>query len=331
MVNIMHDHWQRKRAILSCLDGQGFVSGEQIATKLNISRTAINKHIESLIDYGVDIFSVKGKGYKLSKPVYLINEKELLKNIDNRCFYFDEINSTNAFILENAKELESGDICIAEYQAAGRGRRGRTWVSPYGNHLYFSMMWQFEQGLAQIMGLSLVIGCSLIRTLLEMSITGLGLKWPNDIYLNNKKLAGILVEMTGQANSHCQLVIGIGLNLAMSENQGKTIDQPWSDLSCATEVIDKTQLVIKLQKQLKIDLKQFESKGLAPFLSFWEKWDQFNQKPVKLILGEHEIHGIYQGIDEQGAVLIKTNKGIENFVGGEISLRAMNNEIAKDE
>ena len=318
----MNDHWKRKRAILTCLIGNGFVSGEAIASKLNISRAAVNKHIESLIDYGVTIFSVKGKGYKLSKPIYLVDEKKLLEDIDNRCFYFDEINSTNAFMLEHADELKSGDLCIAEYQSAGRGRRGRTWVSPYANHLYLSLLWQFEQGLSQTMGLSLVVGCSLVSILSKMNVGQIGLKWPNDVYLDNKKLAGILVEMTGQVDSECKLIIGIGLNLAMSEEQGKNIDQPWNDLSSAINHIDKTDLIIQLQQQLKIDLQLFESQGLAPFLAQWKKWDLFYQKPVKLLLGEHEIEGICQGINKQGAVLLETEKGIETFIGGEISLRS---------
>lgn len=319
----MHDHWKRKRSILSCLINKNFVSGETIATELSISRAAVNKHIENLIDYGVEIFSVKGKGYKLSKPIYLVDEKYLLENVDNRCFYFDEINSTNAYMLTHANELKSGDFCVAEYQSAGRGRRGRTWVSPYGNHLYFSMLWQFEQGLAQTMGLSLVVGCSLVNILSGMGIHGLGLKWPNDVYLDNKKLAGVLVEMTGQMDNKCQLIIGVGLNLAMSSSQGQTIDQPWSDLCGVIDSIDKTELIIKLQQQLKIDLQLFEKQGLQPFLTHWKKWDIFNQQPVSLLLGDNQIDGICQGINEQGAILLKTSNKIEAFVGGEITLRPM--------
>ena len=130
-----------------------------------------------------DIYSVKGKGYRLNGSLSLVDESVLKANISNRCFYFDEIPSTNAFILKHAEDLVSGDICVAEYQSAGRGRRGRVWVSPYGCHLYFSMYWQFPQGMAQAMGLSLVVACSIVSVLQQLGVDGVGVKWPNDIYL----------------------------------------------------------------------------------------------------------------------------------------------------
>ena len=156
----MIEQWGRKREILTALAGAQFVSGEELAKQAGISRTAISKHIDALEDYGVEIFSVKGKGYKLANPVSLIDEDQLTRSLNHRCFYFDELPSTNAFLLKHVHELTSGDICIAEYQSAGRGRRGRSWVSPYGCHLYCSMYWKLEQGMSQASGLSLVVACS---------------------------------------------------------------------------------------------------------------------------------------------------------------------------
>ncbi len=317
----MQDHWQRKRAILALLNQGGFVSGEALAQELGISRAAVNKHIESLSEYGVSVFSVKGKGYKLEKPVHLIDEAKLKAGIRQRSFYFDEVNSTNAFMLSHAQELKSGDLCIAEYQSAGRGRRGRTWVSPYANHLYFSLFWRFPQGMAQAMGLSLVVGCSLATVLTNMGVTGLGLKWPNDLYLDGRKLAGILVEMTGQADSECQLVIGIGINMSMTAEQGDKIEQPWSDLSDLAKSLDKTELMLNLHKQLCLDLQQFEQAGLGAFINRWQESDLFAGREVVLSMGNNQIAGICRGIDEQGAVLLETPEGIKGFVGGEISLR----------
>ncbi|MGI2261684.1 bifunctional biotin--[acetyl-CoA-carboxylase] ligase/biotin operon repressor BirA [Shewanella sp. GXUN23E] len=317
----MQDHWQRKRAILALLNQGSFVSGEVLAQELGISRAAVNKHIESLADYGVSVYSVKGRGYKLEKPVHLIEQVRLLDGIRQRCFYFDELDSTNAFMLGHAQELKSGDLCIAEYQSAGRGRRGRTWVSPYANHLYFSLFWRFPQGMAQAMGLSLVVGCSLYTVLQQMGVEGLGLKWPNDLYLDGRKLAGILVEMTGQTDSECQLVIGVGINMSMTESQGQRIDQPWSDLSAVPASLDKTALMLNLHRQLYKDLQQFEQSGLLHFLQRWQQADLFAGKPVDLHMGEQVISGVCMGIDEQGAVLLDTAEGRKGFVGGEISLR----------
>lgn len=318
----MSDNWGRKRQILALLSSGQFVSGEQLATELGISRAAVNKHIDALEAYGVAIYSVKGRGYKLANPISLIDASRLVQSIDNRCFYFDEIASTNAFMLSHTTELKNGDVCVAEYQSAGRGRRGRTWVSPYGHHLYFSLFWTFPQGMAQAMGLSLVVACTLVEVLKSFGVENIGVKWPNDIYLDNKKLAGILIEMSGQADSQCQLIIGVGVNMAMSEEQGKGIDQPWSDLSKLVDMPDKTALVIELQKQLKRDIQLFEREGLAAFKARWQAADLFYGREIRLLMGEKSVEGICRGVDEQGAVLLETADGVQAFIGGEISLRA---------
>lgn len=318
----MSDHWGRKRQILALLSSGQFVSGEQLATELGISRASVNKHIDALETYGVAIYSVKGRGYKLANPISLIDASRLVQSIDNRCFYFDEIASTNGFLLDHTTELKNGDVCVAEYQSAGRGRRGRTWMSPYGHHLYFSLFWTFPQGMAQAMGLSLVVACTLVEVLKSFGVENIGVKWPNDIYLDNKKLAGILIEMSGQADSLCQLIIGVGVNMAMSEDQGKGIDQPWSDLSELVDMPDKTALVIALQKQLKRDIQLFEREGLAAFKTRWQAADLFYGREIRLLMGEKSVEGICRGVDEQGAVLLETADGVQAFIGGEISLRA---------
>ncbi|MGI2129690.1 bifunctional biotin--[acetyl-CoA-carboxylase] ligase/biotin operon repressor BirA [Shewanella oncorhynchi] len=318
----MFEHWGRKRQILALLSSGQFVSGEQLATELGISRAAVNKHIDALETYGVAIYSVKGRGYKLANPISLIDASRLVQSIDNRCFYFDEIASTNGFLLDHITELKNGDVCVAEYQSAGRGRRGRTWVSPYGHHLYFSLFWTFPQGMAQAMGLSLAVACTLVEVLKSFGVENIGVKWPNDIYLDNKKLAGILIEMSGQADSLCQLIIGVGVNMTMSEEQGKGIDQPWSDLSELVDMPDKTALVIALQKQLKRDIQLFEREGLAAFKTRWQAADLFYGREIRLLMGEKSVEGICRGVNEQGAVLLETADGVQAFIGGEISLRA---------
>ncbi|WP_299494161.1 bifunctional biotin--[acetyl-CoA-carboxylase] ligase/biotin operon repressor BirA [uncultured Shewanella sp.] len=317
----MTDHWARKRQILQALANEQFVSGETLAQLLGVSRTAIANHISALEEYGVDIYSVKGKGYKLVNPVSLVDEEKLTSATQQRCFYFNELASTNAFLLKHIDELKSGDICVSEYQSAGRGRRGRTWLSPYGCHLYTSMFWSFPQGMSQAMGLSLVVACSLVNVLEAFGVSGLGVKWPNDIYLNHKKLAGVLVEMSGQTDSECNVVIGIGINMAMPSAQGDTIDQPWSDLSELQSKPSKTDLVIALQKQLQMDLHLFEEQGLAAFMSRWQKADLFLNQAVTLSMANNEVMGICKGIDEKGAILLETREGVTAYVGGEISLR----------
>nr|MBP8117699.1 biotin--[acetyl-CoA-carboxylase] ligase [Shewanella sp.] len=190
------------------------------------------------------------------------------------------------------------------------------------HHLYFSLFWTFPQGMAQAMGLSLVVACTLVEVLKSFGVENIGVKWPNDIYLDNKKLAGILIEMSGQADSQCQLIIGVGVNMAMSEEQGKGIDQPWSDLSELVDMPDKTALVIALQKQLKRDIQLFEREGFAAFKTRWQAADLFYGREIRLLMGEKSVEGICRGVDEQGAVLLETADGVQAFIGGEISLRA---------
>jgi BirA family biotin operon repressor/biotin-[acetyl-CoA-carboxylase] ligase len=318
----MNEHWSRKRQILACLHHDRFVSGEVIAQSLSLSRAAINQHVDALQDYGIEIYSVKGRGYKLAKPLSLVNESHLVNGVDGRCFYFDETTSTNAFMLGHAAELKSGDICIAEYQSAGRGRRGRQWLSPYGHHIYASMFWRLNGDISQASGLSLVIGCSIAKTLSNFGVQGLGLKWPNDIYLDHKKLAGILVEISHCSEQQTELVLGFGINMSMSAEQGELIDQPWSDLSSLMSMPDKTELLIKLHKTLKADLQLFELKGLEVFLDRWNEFDLFVNRDVTLLMAPNSVSGIYRGIDEQGALILETEQGVKRYLGGEISLRS---------
>lgn len=318
----MSMQWQTKRQILALLSAEHFVSGEHLAQTLGISRSAISQQVEAMAAFGIDVYSVKGKGYKLANPIALIDEASLLNRLDSRCFYFNEIPSTNGFLLSHGQELKSGDICVAEYQSAGRGRRGRTWQSPYGHHIYASMYWRLEQGMQQAMGLSLVVACSIVSVLKAMGVTGLGLKWPNDIYLDNKKLAGILVELINSQDKACQLVLGFGINMSMSASQGELIEQPWSDLSTQGSMPDKTELIIALHKQLRKDLTLFEAQGLGGFIGRWQEDDLFMGREVTLLMAPKEVTGTYRGIDAQGAVLVETPYGIQSYLGGEISLRA---------
>ncbi|MGX9461115.1 bifunctional biotin--[acetyl-CoA-carboxylase] ligase/biotin operon repressor BirA [Shewanella sp. A14] len=318
----MNEHWSRKRQILACLHHEHFVSGEVIAQSLALSRAAVNQHIDALKDYGIEIYSVKGRGYKLATPVSLVNESLLINGVDGRCFYFDETTSTNAFMLAHASELKSGDVCIAEYQSAGRGRRGRQWLSPYGHHIYASMFWRLHCDINKASGMSLVVGCSIVKTLADLGVEGLGLKWPNDIYLDHKKLAGILVEISHSGLHKTDVVIGFGINMSMSAEQGELIDQPWSDLSCLTNIPDKTELLIELHKTLKADLQLFEQEGLVSFLDRWNEFDLFIHREVSLLMAPNVVSGICRGIDKQGALLLETEQGIKRYIGGEISLRS---------
>ncbi|ELY2511224.1 bifunctional biotin--[acetyl-CoA-carboxylase] ligase/biotin operon repressor BirA [Cronobacter sakazakii] len=309
--------------LVSLLADGEFHSGEQLGEKLGMSRAAINKHIQTLRDWGIDVFTVPGKGYSLPGPIQLLNESFIHSHIKSGSVtVLPVIDSTNQYLLDRLSELESGDACIAEYQQAGRGRRGRKWFSPFGANLYLSMYWRLEQGPAAAIGLSLVIGIVMAEVLHELGAGQVRVKWPNDLYLHDRKLAGILVELTGKTGDAAQIVIGAGINLAMRQVESDIVNQGWINLQEAGIKVDRNELAVRLIEKLRASLREFEQEGLAPFLSRWEKLDNFIHRQVKLIIGDREIYGISRGIDNQGALLLEQNGVIKSWMGGEISLRS---------
>jgi len=318
----MKDNTVPLKLVSVLADGE-FHSGEQLGELLGMSRAAINKHIQTLKEWGIDVFTVTGKGYSLSSTMQLLNE-EVINNLldDGRLAVIPVIDSTNQYLLERMDTLESGDACVAEYQQAGRGRRGRQWVSPFGVNLYLSMYWRLEQGPAAAMGLSLVIGIVLAEVLQELGADGVRVKWPNDIYLDDRKLAGILVELTGKTGDAAQLVIGTGINLAMNMQSATGINQGWINLQEAGVSVDRNLLSASIVNKLRLALAQFEQDGLTPFVERWGRLDNFMDRPVKLLIGDREILGIARGIDQQGGLILEQNGVRKSWVGGEISLRA---------
>jgi BirA family biotin operon repressor/biotin-[acetyl-CoA-carboxylase] ligase len=236
----------------------------------------------------------------------LLNEELIVTQVQTgKVAVLPVIDSTNQYLLDRIGELRSGDACVAEYQQAGRGRRGRKWFSPFGANLYLSMYWRLEQGPAAAIGLSLVIGIIMAEVLQELGAENVRVKWPNDLYLGDRKLAGILVELTGKTGDAAQIVIGAGINLAMRHAESDVINQGWVNLQEAGVVIDRNTLAVRLINELRAALQSFEQEGLSPWLSRWKKLDNFIDRPVKLIIGEREIFGISRGIDAQGALLLE--------------------------
>lgn len=302
-------------------DGE-FYSGELLGEMMGMSRAAINKHIQTIRDWGIDIFTVTGKGYSLPAPMQLLDEEVILKHLpEGGVTVLPVVDSTNQYILERLDTLSSGDACLAEYQQSGRGRRGRQWFSPFGANLYLSLYWRLEQGPAAAVGVSLVIGIVMAEVLHKLGADGVRVKWPNDLYLKDRKLAGILVELTGKTGDAANLVIGVGINLQMREPAPDTINQGWINLQEAGIGINRNTLASTLISELRSALAVFELQGLEPFIPRWEKLDNYFNRPIRLIIGNREIHGIDRGIDRQGALLLEDDGLITPYIGGEISLR----------
>lgn len=317
----MRNHNNPLKLIEILADGK-YHSGEELAVIFGITRAGINKYIKQLREWGLELSSVQGKGYCLSASLDLLNKNkiDLHYQSDSHCEILPIIDSTNQYLLERIGQLTSGDCCVAEFQSKARGRRGRKWFSPFGSNLYFSMYWKLEQGVAAAMGLSLVVGIVLADTLRALSGQDIKVKWPNDLYLNDQKLAGILVELAGKTGDCAHVVIGIGVNLVMSNPDTNIVNQKWANLG----KVDRNLLVAQVAKTLKSKLIEFEQHGLAPFINDWHRLDNFVNRPVKLLIGDNIIRGIAKGINDQGALLLEQNGKINAHIGGEISLRMDN-------
>ncbi|MFA3762776.1 bifunctional biotin--[acetyl-CoA-carboxylase] ligase/biotin operon repressor BirA [Yersinia sp. 2544 StPb PI] len=310
--------------LIGILADGAFHSGEQLGETFGMSRAAINKHMQTIREWGLDVFTVPGKGYSLPAPIQLLNEQTILNYLPaGQVAILPVVDSTNQYLLDRITELKSGDACVAEYQHAGRGRRGRQWISPFGANLYLSMFWRLEQGPAAAMGLSLVVGIVMAEVLRKLGAEQVRVKWPNDLYLNDKKLAGILVELTGKTGDAAQLVIGAGINLTMRESTTNVISQDWINLQEAGVNIDRNKLTAELLSELRLAVVKFENEGLSAFISRWREMDNYLDRPVKLIIGNQEIFGIARGIDQQGALLLEQNGNVKPYIGGEISLRGV--------
>ncbi|WP_065648481.1 bifunctional biotin--[acetyl-CoA-carboxylase] ligase/biotin operon repressor BirA [Pantoea eucrina] len=320
----MKDHSVPLKLAALLADGE-FHSGEQLGEALGMSRAAVNKHIQTLKSWGLDIYTVTGKGYSLAMPLQLLDEALIQAHLETSGIaVIPVIDSTNQYLLDRMDQLESGFACVAEYQQAGRGRRGRKWFSPFGANLYLSMYWRLEQGPAAAMGLSLVIGIVMAEVIQSLGAENVRVKWPNDLYLNDRKLAGILVELTGKTGDAAQIVMGAGINLGMRGEGTSEINQGWINLQEAGVTIDRNQLAAHIINSLRAALPLFERDGLAPFIPRWEKLDNFINRPVKLLIGEREVYGIARGIDKQGGLLLEQEGVSKSWVGGEISLRPDN-------
>ncbi|MBB1271364.1 bifunctional biotin--[acetyl-CoA-carboxylase] ligase/biotin operon repressor BirA [Psychromonas sp. SR45-3] len=317
---------QGNKLLTLLADGE-FHSGEKIGELLGVSRTSVNNYIKALQEIGLDIYKITGKGYCSATPLALLDQQAIKLVSGAEHVHVEQIlESTNQYLLDKIPSLDNGQTCIAEYQTAGRGRRGREWISPFASHLYFSMYWRLDAGIEKASGLSLLVGIATVNALEKLGIQGVGLKWPNDLYYQGKKLAGILIELNAQASDVCHTVIGIGINVRMPAAQGKLIDQPWIDLnSISTQPVDRNKLSGLLIKELHTLLDAYEETGLAPFLARWFELDCFINQQVNLLVADKVQKGICRGINDQGALLLEIDEQVKAYIGGEISLRLANN------
>lgn len=322
----------QKKILNILLDGQ-FHSGTKLAEKIGISRSAICKQLKNLTAFGLEFTAVSGKGYCLESALQLLSESAIEKDLNltahslvSKLEIHDCINSTNSYLVEKSRQTcSSGYVCFAEHQTAGKGRYGREWVSPFGSNIYLSILWQYQNGLASINGLSLVVGVAVIRALKDCGIGDVGLKWPNDIYWKNKKLAGILIEVSGEALGPCSVVIGLGLNFYLPEQKAKSIGQDWVDLNTimsGNAFKTRNKCAAELLNHLMPAIANFKENTLASYLEEWQEYDCMQGQEVEIYMGQQVFTGVIQGIDNNGLLQLADNQGeIKTFASGEVSFR----------
>lgn len=238
----------------------------------------------------------------------------------------NQIDSTNDYLLAQLKSGRRGNMaCFAEQQTQGKGRRGRPWISPFGHNIYHSLLWSFTKDASEMAGLALASAVAVLEAIQEylgLEIASpLALKWPNDIYYENKKLSGILLEMSAQAQDTCQVVIGVGINTHLPLEEGKKIKRAFTSLGeIQKEAPRRNQLAGILLNHLIDALHVFEKEGLAPFLKRWECYDYLKNREILVENQGKKIRGLMRGISDQGALLLETDGKIQAFLSGNTSV-----------
>lgn len=321
-----HDRMIR---VIELLADGNFHSGEKIGTEIGVSRTAISQYIKDIQALGLDVFRITGKGYKLAQAIELLDlniiESHLVGKPSAHVNLERIVTSTNDVMRERLQadhEFTAGEVLLAEAQTAGRGRRGKQWYSPFATNLYLSMYWPLRQGMSAAMGLSIVIGTVLAETIRNAGVSDVALKWPNDVLVGKKKLAGILIDLEGQVIDEAHAIIGVGVNLSMPEWLVTPIDQAWTDLQSELSTkLNRNQWVASLIARLRAGLVDFDNYGLEPFIKRWLAFDDLFNRSVTLTMGSREIHGVAKGIAADGALCVELEGTVKHFHAGEVSLR----------
>jgi len=315
--------------LINLLADGHFHPGEELGEVLGISRAGVWKQIQKLQEAGLDVQSIRGKGYRLAYPLEWLQESDIRNALRDSAAplvkqleILSQTQSTNDVAMKMAATgVGSGYVCLAEQQTAGRGRRGRNWVSPLASNLYLSVVWEFYQGAAQLEGLSLATGVAVASALSNLNIDGVELKWPNDILVNYAKLGGILLEMTGDPAGRCQVVLGVGLNHRLPKHASDSIDQSWCRVEDLKPGISRNALAAQVISELVLMLRRFSLEGFAPFRERWQQLDCYEGKEAVVKTGAQDIAGIARGVDETGGLVLETATGKQILKGGELSLR----------
>jgi len=315
-------------AVLRMLEDGEFHSGQEIGRRLGISRESVSNALAQVEDHGLELDRVRGRGYRLLKPVRWLDARQIRARLGRLSKRYalevvEQTGSTNDDLLARAAQgAPSGLVRVAELQTRGRGRRGRQWHTGLGDALTFSLLWRFSQGGGFLSGLSLAVGVALLRALRGLGAQDAALKWPNDVLWRYRKLAGILIELTGEVMGPTAAVIGIGVNLRLADSVVDRIDQPVVDLARIGVDADRNRLLAELLIELARVLDVFSVHGFAPFAREWNRAHAYQDRMVRLRMPDGAApEGRVAGVAEDGALLLATRSGTRRYYGGELSMR----------
>jgi len=318
-----------QRLLIIIADG-AFYSGSGLARFLGVSRSTVNNYMKKLGELGLDIHSVPGKGYQISVPLELLDIQAIqehlcfasLKLISNIEIKF-QLSSTNSYLMSlvRAESQSSGVACFAEMQFSGRGRRGKSWVSPIGENIYLSILWRFKQAPVDFACLGLAMAVAVARAVKRIGLDLVKIKWPNDIYFNERKMGGLLLEMSGESQGPCSVVVGVGLNISMNSFLSRYIDQKWTSLKHHSDsYVSRNKVAGIVLEELVLALRDFQISGFEKFQSEWRQYDVIKGRQVILKMERTIIKGVALGIDQSGALLIERNGKVERFLHGDVSV-----------
>lgn len=306
-------------------------SGRDLASAFGLSRASVSNVLAEAERIGVRVHAVRGNGYSLPRPVDWLDAARIQSALSPGPHPFaltlvDSVDSTNSLLMHMALAgAAEGTVVAAEYQEAGRGRRGRSWYACAGAGLTFSVLWRFDGGLQTMNGLSLVIGLAIVRAVNRYSPHRAKLKWPNDILVDHRKLAGILIEVQGDMDGSALAVAGVGLNVQLPESHRDAIDQGVIDLDELGVTVGRNALLAACLAEMRDMLKRFRQGGFAALREEWMANDAYLGQAVKLRLSDAQTEcGRSEGVDANGALVVRLPSGERRaFHGGEISLRPM--------
>ncbi|PYD04628.1 bifunctional biotin--[acetyl-CoA-carboxylase] synthetase/biotin operon repressor [Pseudomonas syringae pv. maculicola] len=302
-----------------------FHSGQVLGESLGVSRSAVWKQLQQLeSDLDIEVHKVRGRGYRLATPIVLLDPAAIVESGmpgEWSVRTYDSIDSTNA---EASRLIALGApmplLVVAEQQTAGRGRRGRKWVSPFAENLYYSLVLRIDGGMRQLEGLSLLVGLAVMNVLRDMGVQGAGLKWPNDVLVGRQKIAGILLELIGDPADVCHVIIGVGVNVNMRAST--EVDQLWTSVRLQTGApADRNTIAARISSQLEALLVVHRQEGFLAFQKEWEQGHLWQGAAVKLLSGIETVEGVVLGVDSLGALRLEVNGLEKSFSGGELSLR----------